>query len=182
MTEPMGFGKTLVAVMVLAVTFGCAPSTKRIVPVRPFDLERYLGTWVEIARYDHRFERGLTHVTATYAWEGQRISILNRGFDPATGTWKTARGWAKVGRNPDEGALRVSFFRPFTAQYKVIALAPDYEWAVVTSGRMSMLWILARQRTLPEETLSTVLSTVQALGFSTDGLIMVDQLGDVPVD
>ena len=35
--------------------------------VKEFNLQRYLGKWYEIARYDHRFERGLHYVTAEYS-------------------------------------------------------------------------------------------------------------------
>ena len=35
-------------------------------PVASLDLSRYLGTWYEIARFNHSFERGMTDVTAEY--------------------------------------------------------------------------------------------------------------------
>jgi apolipoprotein D and lipocalin family protein len=54
---------SLIAAFVLA---GCAGKPDGVDPVRPFDVQRYAGEWFEIMRLDHRFERGLTNVTATY--------------------------------------------------------------------------------------------------------------------
>lgn len=46
---------------------GCVGIPENVKPVRHFKLEKYLGKWYEIARLDHSFERGLTHVTAEYS-------------------------------------------------------------------------------------------------------------------
>ncbi|MGA0151085.1 MAG: lipocalin family protein, partial [Luminiphilus sp.] len=59
----IGYG--LVATLCLVLQ-GCTGVPEGIEPVTGFDQERYLGTWYEIARLDHSFERGLSEVTATY--------------------------------------------------------------------------------------------------------------------
>lgn len=49
--------------------------------VQTFDVPRFMGKWHEIARYDHRFEKGMTRVTATYTLlSNGRIEVLNAGY------------------------------------------------------------------------------------------------------
>ena len=95
----------------LACASQTSNSTKSLPVVRDFDLQRYLGTWYEIARLPHRFEKNLQRVTASYALrEDGKISVLNRGYDTVRKQWKDARGRAWV-PDPDQPAvLKVSFF------------------------------------------------------------------------
>src|SRR5210317_331749 len=91
--------------------------------VTGFQLEKYLGTWYEIARLDHFFERGLTRVTATYSMrEDGGVRVLNRGYKAKNGKWKDAEGKAYFVEEPDIGRLKVSFFGPFYGAYNIIAL------------------------------------------------------------
>ncbi len=74
---------------------GCTGTPEGVSPVSGFELERYLGTWYEIARLDHRFERGLTNVMATYSLgEEGGLLVVNRGYDPEVGEWKEVQGKA----------------------------------------------------------------------------------------
>lgn len=60
----------------------CNKVPPKVDPVSPFELEKYLGEWFEIARLDHRFERGLTAVTANYSLRDDGgVKVVNRGFD-----------------------------------------------------------------------------------------------------
>ncbi len=103
-----------VVVIALSILAGCAQIPDGLRAVEGFDADRYLGTWYEIARLDHRFERGLTNVTATYARRPDgSIDVLNRGFDPEQGRWDEARGRARFAGAPDVAMLEVSFFGPF---------------------------------------------------------------------
>ena len=147
-----------------------------IVPVRGFDLQRYLGKWYEIARLDHRFESGLTDVTATYTPRGDgSIEVLNRGYNPKKGAWEDARGVARFNGDPLTASLKVSFFGPFYGGYHVVALDPDYRWAMVVGNNRSYLWILSRTKTLPDEVKSQLLALAHSLGFDTDKLTWVSQ-------
>ena len=51
----------------LVVACSSPTPPRGVTVVNNFDAKRYLGTWYEIARFDHRFERGLEKVTATYS-------------------------------------------------------------------------------------------------------------------
>jgi apolipoprotein D and lipocalin family protein len=156
----------------ILLTGGCTGVPEGIEPVRGFDAERYLGTWHEIARLDHSFERGLEQVTATYSRRKDAgIAVLNRGFDPAKDVWKTAEGRAYFKSDPDVASLKVSFFGPFYGGYHVFELDPEYRWAMISGPNRDYLWILARQPQLPAEILGDLITKAQAAGFETDALI-----------
>jgi apolipoprotein D and lipocalin family protein len=158
--------------LAILLTAGCTGVPEGIEPVRGFDAERYLGTWHEIARLDHSFERGLEQVTATYsAREDEGLAVLNRGFDPAKDVWKTAEGRAYFQSTPDVASLKVSFFGPFYGGYHVFELDPEYRWAMISGPTMDYLWILARQPQLPAEILQDLIAKAQAAGFETSALI-----------
>ncbi len=166
----------LVLPMVLALFLltGCTGVPEGVTPVSGFQTERYLGTWYEIARLDHRFERGLRDITATYTLRADGgIDVLNKGYDTTANTWKTAAGRAYFIGAPDVASLKVSFFRPFYGGYHVMALDPDYRWAMVTGPDHDYFWILAREPALPEALLATLLDTARRAGFEVDGLIRV---------
>jgi lipocalin len=141
--------------------------------VQKFELERYLGTWYEIARYDHSFERGLTSVKAQYVRRDDgMIKVVNTGFDAKRGQQKEVIGKAKTTSAP--GMLKVSFFWIFYADYRVLALGDDYEWALVSAGRSDKyLWILSRTEKLADDTLKGILSEAQRRGFDAGRLIFL---------
>jgi apolipoprotein D and lipocalin family protein len=153
----------------------CTGPPDGVSPVVGFELERYLGTWYEIARLDHRFERGLTNVMATYSLrEEGGIRVVNRGFDPAVEEWKEAQGKAFMLDDETVGMLEVSFFGPFYGGYNVIALDfEDYAWSMVAGPNRSYLWILARSPELSEAMLERLIAEAGALGFPVEGLIRV---------
>jgi apolipoprotein D and lipocalin family protein len=161
----------------LGAVFGCGTEPPEgLTPVSGFELERYLGKWYEIARLDHRFERGLTNVSAEYSpREGGGITVLNRGYDPAKRKWNEARGRAKFVGDANVGSLKVSFFGPFWGGYHIIALdAEQYGWAMVAGPNRSYLWILSRETTLAPDVLSDLVDKARQWGFATDKLIYVD--------
>jgi len=141
--------------------------------VTDFSLERYLGTWYEVARLDHRFERGLTQVTATYSMRDDGgVRVLNRGYKEKKSKWSDAEGKAYFVEEPDIGRLKVSFFGPFYGAYNIIALEPEnYSYAMVIGNNTKYLWILAREPELEPAVLESLLNKAQKLGFATDELI-----------
>lgn len=170
----MRFARSVI-LSALAIGAGCAGTPDGIAPVTGFDLSRYLGTWYEIARLDHHFERGLSNVSAVYTLrEDQGIDVHNRGYDDARGEWREARGRAYVMGDPAVASLSVTFFWPFYGGYHVIALdQDDYAHALVCGPNRSYLWILAREPRLDQATRDRLIGTAKDLGFDTDGLIMV---------
>lgn len=145
-------------------------------PVSDFQLDRYLGKWYEIARLDHRFERGLDKVSAEYSLrEDGGVRVINRGFNTATGKWQQAEGRAYFVENPQIGHLKVSFFGPFYGAYGIFELDPDYRYALVSGPNTSYLWLLARTPRIDTATREALLTKAAALGFDTNKLIFPAQ-------
>lgn len=158
-----------------ATLTACAALPDGITPVR-FDPERYLGTWYEIARLDHSFERGLEQVSARYSANPDgSIAVLNRGYDTAKGVWREADGRARFLVARDVASLGVTFQPPFEGGYHVFRLAPDYTIALVAGSDRSYLWLLSRTPTLPEATIDDWLGTAAAQGFPVADIIRVRQ-------
>ena len=159
----------------LILLAGCSGVPKGLQPVVGFDAEKYLGHWNEIARLDHRFERGLTDVTADYRkLPDGRIGVINRGFDPEKNQWKEARGVARFQGKHDAGSLEVSFFGPFYGAYNVLVLDPQYRYELVAGPNRNYLWILARSPQLDPETLAALVERAKGWGFATGKLIYVE--------
>ena len=166
--------RKLLTLACLALLTACGQIPDGVEAVGGFDAERYLGTWYEIARLDHRFERGLEDISATYtAREGGGIDVRNRGFDPAKGEWREARGRARFAGSPEIGSLEVSFFGPFYGGYNVVELDPDYQIALVVGPTRSYLWILARRPDPSREEVERLVRRARELGFDTELLIYV---------
>lgn len=152
----------------------CTSVPEGIAPVQNFEKSRYLGTWYEIARLDHSFERGLERITATYTVrEDGGIDVLNRGFHVDDGVWNEANGKAYFVDSEEVGHLKVSFFGPFYASYVIMALDPDYQWALVTGPNRDYFWILSRTPSLSDETLSMLLKKADKKGYPVQDLIYV---------
>ena len=150
---------------------GCL-TTSDIAAVKNFEPDRYMGTWYEIARLPQYFERGLDEVKAQYTLNDDgTIEVVNsgrKGSEPKSITGKAKLKYPDA--KPLAGELRVSFFWPFYSDYRVIELAPDYSYAVVTGGSMDYLWVLARKPTMEKKQLDDILGRAKANGFETDKL------------
>jgi apolipoprotein D and lipocalin family protein len=158
---------------------GCSTSAPEgLTAVTPFDLNRYIGKWYEIARLDHAFERGMTDVSATYTIKPDgSVEVLNRGFHTQRGHWKSATGRALFTGPTDRGSLKVSFFGPFYGGYHVIALdQAAYRWALIAGSDRDYLWILARDKQISEQVKNELLAKAHELGFATNKLIWVEHL------
>ena len=135
------------------------------------DLKRYMGKWYEIARFDVSFQHGKFDSQADYVLlDNGKVSITNSGTDKyGNRSQAIATGYAPDPDNPSK--LRISFFRPFYADYLILAIDPDYKWALVSGSGKGYLWILARTPTLPQETINEILAIAQKLGFDTSKLM-----------
>lgn len=168
--------KLIIIILILTLLSAC--SRKKEINLRDhsldeFSLEKYLGEWVEVARTDNKFERGLTRVTATYSKEGNKIIAVNRGWSEEKQKWKMSKGYIK--ETPQSGRLKVSFFRPFYGSYNVLSVDKDYRYALVGGGESKYLWILRRKETqISRELLEEYLSTAKKLGYNTEGMIFME--------
>lgn len=158
--------------VLLCLLGGCSKPTVDNSVVNNFDLNRFLGSWYEIARFDHKFERGMEQTKATYTLrEDGKVDVLNTGMKD--GKHSKAKGVAKLTDTP--ALLRVSFWGPFYSDYRVMLLDSDYRYALVGSGSDDYLWILSRTPQLTPETQTLILAEAQKRGYDTDKLIWVNQ-------
>lgn len=112
------FTRTLVALAAVVLLSACTGMPQSVKPVTPFSVDNYLGTWYEIARLDHSFERGLSDVSAVYSLNDDgSIKVTNRGFDTKGQEWQQADGRAVFVDDENKGHLKVSFFGPFYSSY-----------------------------------------------------------------
>ena len=169
---------SVAAVVLLTVAFqsGCTGIPDGVQAVTGFELDRYLGTWYEVARLDHSFERGMSNVTANYGMRDDGgVRVVNRGYITAKGEWDEAAGKAYFIGDADVGRLKVSFFGPFYGGYNIIELDKDqYQYALIAGPDRGYLWILARSPILEQSILSTLVNKARELNFPTDELIYVD--------
>ena len=160
----------LLALLMMA---GCAKTTTarlglpepRTVP--RVDLQRYLGTWYDIASFPQRFQLGCTGTTATYTLGGDGdIAVLNRCRKGSlTGKEDSALGRARVVDRTTNAKLEVSFFRPFWGDYWIIDLGADYEYAVVGHPSRDYLWILSRTPTMDSTVYEAILARLREQGY-----------------
>jgi len=142
------------------------------------DLNRYLGKWYEVARFDHSFERGLTGVTATYSLRPDgKIKVLNEGYkNSLDGKHKGAVGKAKIPDPNDLSKLKVSFFLNFYADYLIMELDQEnYQYAMIGSNSENFIWILSRTPVLPDSVYNMLVERAKKRGYEVDKLIKVVQ-------
>lgn len=163
----------IIAAIAAVAVAGCVSVPKvDNAPVAALDLSRYLGEWYEIARFDHSFERGVEQAKANYTQNADgTIKVVNSGIKD--GKPKTAIGKGKKTDTP--GLLRVSFFGPFYADYRIMLIDKDYTYALVGSGDADYLWILSRTPGLPETAKAELLAEAQRRGYDTGKFIWVRQ-------
>lgn len=154
----------------------CVGLPEGVQPVENFKLDRYLGTWYEIARLDHRFERGLSRISAEYSLrEDGGVRVLNRGYSAEDKEWKEAEGKAYFVDGTDKGYLKVSFFWLFYGSYVVFELDHEqYQYALVSGPDKSYLWILSRTPEMKPDVKDKLIARANALGFDTGKLIFVE--------
>jgi apolipoprotein D and lipocalin family protein len=160
---------------ILLALCSCSTIPRGVVAVKPFNKEKYLGKWYEIARLDFKYERNLNNTTAEYSLnDNGSIKVDNQGFNFKKGKNEQAIGKAKFIGDENIAMLKVSFFGPFYAGYNVIALDEDYKYALVSGDRFKYLWILSRNTTIPVEIKNKYLKIAENLGYKTSDLIWVE--------
>ena len=169
------FFKLLVSIFALLLFTACSSKNPPLQTVEKVELNNYLGSWYEIARYEHFFEKDCKNVVANYSMMDEKtIKVINRCTKIQTNEKKeaTGRAYAIDGSN---SKLKVSFFRPFYGDYWVLMLDENYSYAVVGTPSREYLWILAREKTISEEVKNEILQKLPTLGFDTSKFIWTIQ-------
>lgn len=172
---PNGSLRSLMSVAGILILNSCSTIPEGATAVQPFEKERYLGNWYEIARMDFRYERNLNNTTANYSLnDNGSIRVENRGYDYTTHKWKSAIGKAKFIGDPTVAKLKVSFFGPFYSGYNVLAIDSGYTYALVAGKSLKYLWILSRNTSIPQDVKQNYLQLAEGLGYDTSALIWVE--------
>lgn len=168
--------KKYILPLIIALFFiGCDSKYPSLPTVKNVDIKKYSGTWYEIARFEHFFEKGCKNVTATYELKKDgNIKVINKCVMIDTNEKKVATGLAYA-LDDSNSKLKVSFFRPFYGDYYIIDLAHDYSYALVGNPNREYLWILSRTKTINKELKNSILSKLPDLGFDAKKFIWTIQ-------
>ncbi|RYF00793.1 MAG: lipocalin [Comamonadaceae bacterium] len=175
---PLALGAIAAGALLTLAACSSVRAPQGVQAVGNFNVDRYAGHWYELARIDHRFEKGLVNTSAHYsrAQDGS-VTVVNRGYDPAKDRWREAEGRARFIEDPATASLKVSFFGPFYGGYHVVALDDDYRWSMVVGSSLDYLWILSRTKTLPDGVRERLLAKAQALGVDVGQILWIPQDG-----
>ena len=160
--------------MIVFVTAGCVAVPR---PVSELDLNRYQGTWFEVARMPNRFQKScVKHAVARYQrLDSGRLSVKNQ-CETAKGKQKMAQGIARQPDPNEPGKLEVSFFRvfglrPIWGEYWVLAIDADYTVAVVGDAKKKYAWVLSRTPTMSEARMQEAIGVLDRNGYDTNAII-----------
>jgi apolipoprotein D and lipocalin family protein len=146
--------------------------------VSQVDLNRYVGKWYEIARFDQSFQRGCGSTTAEYSFRGNgKINVVNT-CKKQSGKVNKAKAIASVVDKKTNSKLKVSFvpffnrFGLFAGDYWIIALGENYEYAIVAGPSRQYLWFLSRTAKISEKKLNELIAIAEGQGFDLSKLMM----------
>ncbi|HTK00750.1 MAG TPA: lipocalin family protein [Bordetella sp.] len=146
------------------------------------DLRSYLGKWYEIARLPRFYQRYCVGDSiATYSVRDEHTISIENSCRTKDGDIRTAHGTAEPVVGSNNAKLEVTFLPPFTADYWIIGLAPDYSWSVVGSPGRKSLWILSRTPQLAPADLDKAKSIARTEGYAVGDLIYTPQSEATPV-
>lgn len=154
----------------LLTAAGCRSTVPAIPAVSGFEVDKYLGKWYEICRLPNWFEKDMRGVSAEYfrSPDGS-LRVINRGLK--NGIPESVNGFIRFSGSSSTGELQVSFFRPFYADYRIIKLAPDYRYSVVTSRDGTLLWVLSRTVQLAGSDQADIMDFLRKHAFPVEKLI-----------
>lgn len=166
-----------ILISLIMLNFLACKSSKELDTVEAVDIIKYAGLWYEIARLPNSFEKGLECVTAKYSIkENNKIEVINGGVNAEVKSRKKdIKGLAWV---PDEkypGRLKVRFFWPQAANYYIIALDDEYQYALVGTPSRKYLWVLSKSKLLEDATYNELLEIARMNGFPVENMIKVRQ-------
>jgi apolipoprotein D and lipocalin family protein len=158
---------------VAVVTYGLLSKDipKGAAAVHPFDADRYMGLWYEVARLPNRIEKNINQLTEEYILNEDGImKVITKGYNFKKDEWKTINGKMRLAGSDNLGMLEVSYFGPLYLSYNVLDIDADYRYALVSGSGLSYLWILSRETTIPDNIKAQFLNTARDIGFDVGKL------------
>lgn len=164
----------------LFMTTACAstnyddPSTSERI-----DIERYMGLWYEIGRFENSFQKKCGQTKAQYTLRADgKVNVLNTcKLKNDSGKVKTAKAIASIKNTDTNAVLAVSFvpffnrFGWFAGDYRILDIGADYEWVIVGDLKREYFWVLSRTPTLNKTLYQNLLEKAQDLGYDKSKVI-----------
>jgi apolipoprotein D and lipocalin family protein len=174
--------KAILVAALAVISSGCAGQqlvvgTRKVSTVSSVDLNRYLGTWYEVAAIPQPFQKSCQSPSATYALrEDGQLSVLSRcRKDSLEGDEQLTEGVARIVDRSSNAKLEVSFNGPFWGQYWIIDLGPEYEFAVIGQPNRQALTVLSRSPHLSDPTFAAILTRALEQGYDISQVRRVEQ-------
>lgn len=174
---------TSVLVLALACTMGATAQETPVQTIASLDVNRYVGTWYEIAKYPNRFQKQCaSHTRAQYlAQTDGSLQVVNRCVT-REGETLEAIGQAHQVGGPSSPKLQVRFAPAWLSwlpwvwgDYWVIDLDKDYQLAAVSDAKRDYLWVLSRHKQVDAKTYQALLTRLAAQGFDLQRLELSPQ-------
>lgn len=163
-------------IILLPLMLAACATTKNVpTTAASVDLNRYMGTWYEIASFPNRFQKNCKCTTANYRLESNKVSIVNMCIKSNTDKVSTAKGNAWVVPNTNNTQLKVQFFWPFKGDYWILYVNPNYTHVLVGSPNREYLWILAREREINHSSYHKLIKIAKEKGYDITKLNKTDQ-------
>lgn len=167
--------KYILIIASIVFFLGCSSKNPNLETVKSVEIKKYLGTWYEIARYEHSFEKDCKNVTATYTLKDDGdIKVVNICTNIKTNKTKEAIGSA-YSTDETNTKIKVSFFWPFYGDYWILDLDEDYSYALIGEASRKYFWILSRDKNLDENVKQNILNKLSSYGYSEKLLIWTIQ-------
>lgn len=164
--------------LVILCNQSCSQHSINKETVQTIDLHRCMGKWFEIARFDHRFEHNLVGSTIEYSLlPNGDIEVINSGYwGSFSGSFRSARGIAKITNPSKPGKLKICFFLRFYAEYNIMEIDEiDYKYALIGSETSDYLWLISRTPKLSQDTIHYLVTKAKQRGYDISMLKWIKQ-------
>jgi apolipoprotein D and lipocalin family protein len=144
--------------------------------------EKFVGTWYQIQSTNPFFQRGCKCAKAEYEQlDSKTIQVTNTCVNEQ-GNISDIVGKAKI-KDPSRPSRLAVSFGPISfgrVNYVVTELGENYEYAVIVSPGNSPIWILAREKEIPQDVLAGIRLRLTQAGVRVADLKDTDptQCGD----
>ena len=167
--------------VIMAALFGCTTIPHGLGPLQlvdKVDVQKYLGRWYEIARFQHGFESETVGATAEYSLRDDgRVQVLNSGFEKnLEGKYSEVKAVAWVPDPSRPAALKVKFFGLFDSSYLIFGLDQEnYSWALVGEDSRDYIWFLSRTPVIDQALFARMKDIAVSQGYDLSKLYVVPQ-------
>ena len=140
--------------------------------------DKFMGSWYVIAGRFTFLEEGQHNSIETYTWneKDQRIDIDFRfNKDHFDGKLKSIPQKGFIYNTQTNAHWKVQPFWPLKLDYLVLLCDPDYQWTVIGVPSQKYVWIMAREKHIPEETLQKIIQKIKEIPYDTKDIVRVPQ-------